>query len=53
MNNTVFGKTFFRKFDINRSEKDTNKNEQVYLGISILDISQASMYEFCYYHIKM
>ena len=42
-----------RKFDGNRNEKDKSKNEKnIFLGMSILDISKALMYKFWYDYIK-
>ena len=43
----------FRKLNCNRNEKIKVKmNKPVYLGLSILEIRKALMFEFWYHYIK-
>ena len=43
----------FRGFVSNRNEENKSKvNKPVYLGLSVLEISKAIMYEFSYDYIK-
>ena len=48
MNNAVFGKTM----DNVRKYRDIKLVKPMYLGLSILDISKITMYEFCYDYLK-